>query len=118
MKIQLRIRERDGEFQVEELRDGIKIGEKTEKVKVGSCFGIPEYENRVKTVYGDPRWKCALFMDGEGNDWDVENEKLWDQVWTEPWHQAVIESKEHAIDWIEHFWGQQYSLEPPEWLTV
>lgn len=117
MRIQLRIRERDGEFQVEELRDGIKIGEKTEKVKVGSCFGIPEYERRVKTVYGDPRWECALFMDGEGNVIELGTvEKT--LTWLGSFSHAIFESKEHAIDWIEHFWGQQYSLEPPEWRTV
>ena len=117
--IELRIRERDGEFKVEKLGDQKHINHRFAQKRTGrTWYGRAKFEDTVEAVYSDPKWETALFFD-EGGGVTTISEYLPEYSFVHlPNPPAIFESKDHAIEWVEHFWGQQYTLEDGEWMTV
>ena len=115
----LRIREKDGEFKVEKRGGPKHVNHRFVEKRTGrTWYGLAKFEKTLEAVYSDPKWEPALFFDEEGDVTTISKylpEYSFAHLLNSP---AIFESKEHAIEWIEHFWGQQYTLEDGEWRTA
>jgi len=124
-----RILERDGEYKVQKLV-GYCEPEWVFETKTKGLLWWKEVDNIAEVVQqGKPgTWETALFFNC-GGDVTTTSQGLCRPIEHGGGYSpdiyvygnldpAIFSSKEHAIEWIEHFWGQQYTLEEGDWRVV
>jgi len=119
MMNKFRIMERDGEYKVQKLREQLYLGVECVREKVGRTWmGQPVYETKEKTIYGDPTWIDWFAWNKLGQVRCEQPDVLCEFSLQFSGAPVFFEDKEAAVSYIEHFYGQQYTLEEADWRTV